>query len=234
MPSFLPQRRRRPLRSVGSGWSDTSGFRNMTILHSFTVWLYRKGVPKIVDHQQRRIEITRALWQVISERGIEGVTYQAVAEAASISVGRIQHYFASKEDLIRAGCQSIVDHAMQQHSAHTEGVDPAQELIALLVQPIPHTEAFRLGAAVWFAYIARGVVDPSIGAIVAEASRGTVTEAAALLTAAGMWAGEAERLVGLSNGLTQRVLVGVLTADDAVAMLRDEVARLSSEPKPNV
>lgn len=190
-------------------------------------------MPKVVDHEQRRAEITRALWQVISARGIEGVTYQSVAQAAGISVGRVQHYFSSKEELVHAGCRAIVDRAGQLYAERVRHLDPWAALLDLLTEPIPRIESFRQGAAVWFAYLARGVVDAEIGLIIAEASRGTVEEATSLLRAADAPAGEATRLVSLSNGLTQRVLVGVMTAEDAIAMLTDEIAHIRRSSGPS-
>lgn len=198
----------------------------MSIFYCGTVWLYCEDMPKIVDCEQRRTEITRALWVVISERGIEGVTYQEVAKAAGISVGRVQHYFASKDDLIRAGCQAIVDRASSLFTQRVQHLDPWQSLAELLTEPLPRTESFRRGAGVWYAYLARAVFDPGIGAIIADASRGTVEEAASLLRAAGAPVSEATRLVSLSNGLTQRVLIDVMTADQAAAILNREVAAL--------
>jgi TetR/AcrR family transcriptional repressor of bet genes len=190
--------------------------------------MYCKDVPKRVDHEQRRAEIVRALWTVINGRGIEGVTYQAVAGAAGISVGRVQHYFDSKEELVRAGCRAIVERATRTYSERVRSLDPWSALLELLTEPIPRTETFRRGAAVWYAYIARGVVDPEIGEIVSDASRGTVAEAASLLESAHAPPSEAERLVGLSNGLTQRVLIGATTSEEALTILRDEVAGLKA------
>jgi AcrR family transcriptional regulator len=190
-------------------------------------------VPKLVDHEQRRAEITRALWDVISDRGIEGVTYQAVAQAAGVSVGRVQHYFASKDNLIHAGCQAIVDRASRLYAERVRGLDPWQALLDLLTEPIPHTESFKRGAAVWYAYLARGVVDPGIGAIIADASRGTLDEAASLLRTAGAPPTDAVRLVSLSNGLTQRVLVGVTTPEEAAVILGNEIARLRADEPTN-
>jgi len=199
----------------------------MFVLHPFTVWWYCKEVPKRVDHDQRRLEIVQGLWAVINDRGIEGVTFHAVAQAAGISVGRIQHYFASKEELVRAGCRAIVDLASTAYDERVGALDPWPALVELLVEPIPRTESFRRGAAVWYAYIARAVVDADIGEIVAEAGRGTVEKAASLLRTAGAPPTEATRLVGLSYGLTQRVLIGVTKPEEAIAILHDEVKFLS-------
>ena len=185
-------------------------------------------MPKIVDHEQRRTEIIHALWQVIYEQGIHAASYQAVARAAGISVGRIQHYFASKQDLVRAGCQAIVDTAESVHFERTEALDPLDALTELLIQPLPRTEALRLGISVWYAYLARATADPQIREIFTKASRGTLDYAARLLEQAGAPAQEAGRLIALSNGLAQAAMVGAVTVDEAARVLHQEVDSLKS------
>ena len=190
--------------------------------------MYCKGVPKIVDHEQRRTEIIHALWQGIYEQGIHAASYQTVARAAGISVGRIQHYFTSKQDLVRAGCQAIVDTAESVHFGRTEALEPFDALTELLTQPIPRNNAFRLGTAVWYAYLAQAVADPQIMEIVTKACRETLDYAAGLLKQAGAPAQEAERLIALSNGLAQATMVGAATANEAVRILSQEVDSLKS------
>ena len=190
--------------------------------------MYCKGVPKIVDHEQRRTEIIHALWQVIYEQGIHAASYQTVARAAGISVGRIQHYFTSKQDLVRAGCQAIVDTAESVHFERTEALEPLDALTELLIQPLPRNEALRLGISVWYAYLARATADPQIREIFTKASRGTLDYAARLLEQAGAPAQEAERLIALSNGLAQATMVGAATANEAVRILSQEVDSLKS------
>ena len=190
--------------------------------------MYCKGMPRIVDHEQRRTEIIHALWQVIYEQGIHAASYQAVARAAGISVGRIQHYFTSKQDLVHAGCQAIVDTAESVHFERTEALDPLDALTELLLQPLPRTEALRLGISVWYAYLARATADPRIREILAKASSGTLEYAARLLEQAGAPTQEAERLIALSNGLAQAAMVGAVTVEGAARVLRQEVDSLKS------
>lgn len=184
-------------------------------------------MPKIVDHEQRRTEIIHALWQVIYEQGIHATSYQAVARAGGISVGRIQHYFASKQDLVRAGCQAIVDAAQSAYLERAEELEPLDALTELLIQPLPRTEALRLGISVWYAYLAQAAADPRIGEILAKASSGTLDYAGRLLEQAGAPAQEAERLTALSNGMAQAVAVGAVTADEAARILHEEVDSLT-------
>lgn len=184
-------------------------------------------MPKIVDHVQRRREIVWALWQVIHERGIDGVTFQAVATAGGVSVGRIQHYFDSKEQLIRAGAEQMV---VEAESAYRDGEklgDPRSELEALLVQPVPTAEPGRMGVAVWYAYLAKSASDPWVRNFLESTSRGTVGEAARLLVKLHVKETEslkeASRLVAFGNGITQSVLIGVLVPEAGAAAIAAEI-----------
>lgn len=192
--------------------------------------LYRVIMPRVVDHAQRRREIVYALWAVIHERGIEGVTFQAVAAAGGVSIGRIQHYFDSKEHLIRTGAEFMVAEAEKRYERAES--DPQAALVALLAQPVPTDEAGRLGVSVWYAYLAKSASDHWIRAFLEESTKGTTEEARRLLEELGMSPDkartEALRLVALGNGITQAVLVGVTESPDGIALITDEVARTTS------
>ncbi len=191
-------------------------------------------MPKIVDPAQRREEITFALWLVIYERGIAGVSLHAVADAAGISVGRIQHYFDSKRELVLDGARRIA--AMSEETWVAGDHDgSAEQLTALVRQPIPRTEAFRIGTAVWYAYLATAMADPELGEIVRGAERNgldTATHLVADLLGLGASGGTqaretAVRLVALSNGLGQAVLAGVIDVDEAMNVLDREIGALT-------
>ena len=83
-----------------------------------------------------------------------------------------------------------------------------------------------MGAAVWYAYMARAVVDPGIGEIVRRAAQGTHEEVRLLLRAGGAPEDLATTLLGMSAGLTQHVLVGALSASEATAAMTAEIDRL--------
>lgn len=171
------------------------------------------------------------MWAVIFEGGIEGVTFQAVATQAGVSVGRIQHYFGTKRALVLEGARAIVATAEHGHHVRTEGTSPEMALLQLLIQPIPTTEGFRLGTVVWYVYLAQSISDPGIGEIILEAVNGQMREVQRLVVELGTTEDAetlqlAHRLTGLSNGLAQAVLVGAISADQAVAVLAREIDSL--------
>lgn len=192
---------------------------------------YRVRMPKVVDHEERRWEIVFALWLVIARHGIEGVSLRQVAAEAGVSMGRIQHYFGTKDALVLAGCTALVDRANGGYQ-ETADATPRERLLHIVSHQIPRDDAGRMGVSVWYAYVAKSISHDGVRQVLAEARRGAEDECARLLRADGGTGAAADdvltrarRVLALADGLTLRVLVGDLEAAEAVSMLESEVAR---------
>ncbi|MEI3847936.1 MULTISPECIES: TetR/AcrR family transcriptional regulator [unclassified Microbacterium] len=57
-------------------------------------------MPKRVDHDERRGAIAEALWRVVDELGWARTTMREVARAADVSLGQLQHYFSTREEML--------------------------------------------------------------------------------------------------------------------------------------
>jgi AcrR family transcriptional regulator len=57
-------------------------------------------MPKIVDHHRRREDLALLTLRVIGAVGIENATLREIARRGGLSLGRLTHYFASKDDLL--------------------------------------------------------------------------------------------------------------------------------------
>lgn len=192
-------------------------------------YCYSGRMPRVVDHEERRREIVFALWLVISEHGIEGVSLRQVAAAAGVSMGRIQHYFGTKDALVLAGCTALVDSAYAGY-VETADAPPRDRLLRVVTQQIPRDAGSRIGVSVWYAYVAKSINHPAVRQVLAEARRDSEDECARLLRAdreVGVEAAltQARRLLALADGLTLRVLVADLEPADAVALLEHELDR---------
>ena len=73
-------------------------------------------MPRVVDHAARRSEIVLALWGVIHEKRAGRCELPRGGGGGGVSIGRIQHYFASKEELIREGCTQMVVAAQSRYA----------------------------------------------------------------------------------------------------------------------
>ncbi|MBO0610659.1 TetR/AcrR family transcriptional regulator [Myceligenerans salitolerans] len=192
-------------------------------------------MPRIVDHAQRRREIVIAVWALIARRGFEGVTLRAVATEANISVGRVQHYYASRTELVRDGCRLMLDEARSRFTAQIEPLPPVERLRALVRRAVPTSPEWALGTIVWQAYQAKTVDDAEIAGMVTEAHADAVRQAAAFIVAArrdgtlpdgGPPGDIALRLLATSEGYAARVIAGSLDADDALRALDRDVDAL--------
>ena len=63
-------------------------------------------MPRVVDIEQRRTELTDATARVIARSGIEAATMREIAAEAGWTTGALTHYFADKHDLLLATFQA--------------------------------------------------------------------------------------------------------------------------------
>ena len=96
-------------------------------------------------HAQRREEIVDAVLAVAAETGVPAVSIASVAARAGVSPGRVQHYFASKQDLLEAAFDRVNTASSERIAAAVGGdlaaAAPRQVLTVVLVELIPHDEA---------------------------------------------------------------------------------------------
>ncbi|WP_406674919.1 TetR/AcrR family transcriptional regulator [Nonomuraea sp. N2-4H] len=120
-------------------------------------------MPKIVDHAQRRDELVRAVWEVISREGIEGATVRKVAEAAGVSVGGLRHYFDSQRGLLAFAAQAVGRSVAARIAGHLHADLPGPERARLMLEELlPLDGNRRVEVDVWLACLVRSRIDESL------------------------------------------------------------------------
>ena len=66
-------------------------------------------MPKRVDHEVRRRQITGAVCRITLRGGLASATFREVAAEAGVSVRLVQYYFGSKDDLMLATQRRVSD-----------------------------------------------------------------------------------------------------------------------------
>lgn len=192
-------------------------------------------MPKQVDHEQRRADIAAAVWRLTVEEGLDAVSMRSVAAAAGVSLGQVQHYFASKDDLLLAAVDLIGAQFGRRWAAASPEPTPRALIRTYLRQLLPLDEERRVEAHVGSAFLARAPHSPRI----AEMLRGGFTWATDLLVG---WLEDAQRagqvdagrdprreartLVALVDGLAIHALVGHYPPAEAGAALDAHLADL--------
>ncbi|MGC7102396.1 TetR/AcrR family transcriptional regulator [Amycolatopsis lurida] len=176
-------------------------------------------MPKRVDHEQRRREITGALWEIARTDGLRAVTLRRVAAEAGISMNLVQYYFPAKEEMLRYGLAHLIEAASARLKTEIEAASgPRAVLRAALLGLLPVDERSRLLSAVHHAYLAYSITDPEMAALLNRIPR-ELAEQLALAIDHPSALTEVDGLVAMVTGLAMGLLVGSYTTDEAVAQV---------------
>lgn len=193
-------------------------------------------MPRKVDHDQRRRHIVESLLRITGAQGLDAVSLREVAHEAGVSMGAVQHYFASKDEMLLYALQHWL--SLSVHDRFTERVrgrlagepagDPARVLRAIAAEYLPHDTAGRADALIAIAFLSRAAVAPALAAALAPAFAGFVGTLSTVFRSGG-WPvdapAEAQRLAALLDGLRLPVLAGALSHQDALAVVDRHLAQ---------
>lgn len=181
-------------------------------------------MPKEVDHTQRRRAIADALWRVVARDGFEGVSLRHVAAEARVSMGLVQHYFRTKEQMLLFALDSMEERAGGRFAAELARLPdpppPRAAVRAFLLQLLPLDEARRTEGHSMYALLAGALRHGELGDRL-HAGMAQLHEFVTMQVAAAGVAPDADRaaatLLALTDGLAAHVLGGYLTPDRALA-----------------
>ncbi|MFC4516120.1 TetR/AcrR family transcriptional regulator [Streptomyces ehimensis] len=196
-------------------------------------------MPKRVDHDERRHRIAEALWRIASERGLDGASLRDVAAEAGISLGQLQHYFRTKDDMLVFALGHISELAARRIGARVGSLagDPSPRTLLreTLAEMLPLDDKSRTGQLVQIAYFVRAVHDERLRRHAKEgipALREFFAAQIRRATEGGDIAAdrdpdtEAMLLISLVDGLTGYVLLDVLPGEEAMRLVDAHLDRL--------
>ena len=199
-------------------------------------------MPRQVDREERRRMLAEAVFAVIAERGLAAVSLRDVAAQAGVSMGAVQHWFTTKDEMLRFA----LDHMRTRVLGRLQDrlgrlADPGRRdlLEAGLEVMLPLDEAGRQEACVNVAFVGLATTDPGYADMLRLGYQRLVDGSKAQLraaAAAGELApgvdpdGEAVALYFLAQGLIAPLLVGMLTPAEARAVLHTRLDQLFASP----
>lgn len=169
-------------------------------------------MPKQVDRRERRTVIADALLRVAATRGLEAVSVRHVAAEAGVSVGMVQHWFRSKDEMMTFALGVIGDGVQARLAAHPPTDDPRAAVRAFFVELLPLDARRRAEAQVALAFHAHVAVRPHLAETLRRDTAGLRAHLGTLVPGGEPVAGG---LLALVEGLSLHVLVGHCTAGQA-------------------
>src|SRR4030081_2122253 len=119
-------------------------------------------MPKQVDHEARRQQLAEAGCRLAGSQGLEAVSLRHVAAEAGVSMGQVQHYFTTKDEMLLFAFHTLSARVARRLAAPVQAlVQPPSTralLRALLVAMVSTDDEGRTEAPLWVAFVARAVV----------------------------------------------------------------------------
>lgn len=94
-------------------------------------------MPKIVDHDERRTDIVRAIIKVVGEGGLSGATVRSIAREGGFSSGVIAHYFANKDEMVRYAFEFVADRIFRRIDARLKQASGPDRVRIILEEHVP-------------------------------------------------------------------------------------------------
>ncbi|WP_203694074.1 TetR/AcrR family transcriptional regulator [Catellatospora coxensis] len=117
-------------------------------------------MPRQVDHDERREQLSAAVWHVVSEHGLDGLTLRAVGDAAGCTTGRVAHYFRDKNALLTHARDVMHRRMAARIDALGDFDSPRDRLRAVLQEGVPLDEERRLNSTIWAYFLMAARTDP--------------------------------------------------------------------------
>ncbi len=113
----------------------------------------------------RRDLLVATMLALVGERGLEALSVRVVAGAGGVSIGTVQHYFATKDAMLTAAFEEVVHRVRARVQGVELGDDVRQNLGCVLAELLPLDDERRTEVRVQLAFAARAAVTPGLAAI---------------------------------------------------------------------
>jgi AcrR family transcriptional regulator len=118
------------------------------------------AVPKIVDHDERRLELVDATWRIIARQGLEGATMREIAMEAGFANGALKPYFPTKDTLLEFAFSHVFNRTNQRIAEAIPGKTGLAALRAFCLEVLPLDEERINEARIVIPFWQKAVNDP--------------------------------------------------------------------------
>ena len=110
-------------------------------------------MPRLVKHDARRIEVTKAAWRVIIREGLDRTSIRAIAHELDLTTSVVTHYFRDKDALMSFILETINDHLDTRQQRNITSESGLERLEQLILSALPLDEKGRTEWTIWTAFV---------------------------------------------------------------------------------
>lgn len=119
-------------------------------------------MPKVIDHEKRKIQLAEATWKIIAEEGIEQATVRKIASASGLSVGALRHYFSTQSELLSFSMELVSERVRHRALAKTYKGNPLDIVKESISELLPADDERKIEMEVWLAFSVKMLVDTKL------------------------------------------------------------------------
>ena len=117
-------------------------------------------MPKVVDPKIRRKDIVATTSALLASGGPEALSLRKIAEKAGCTIGLINHWFSSKDDLIEAVLDDAANAAIERCKQALDNPDVTLEQVVCEFLPLDRNRASEL--RVWLVFWGLSIARPAL------------------------------------------------------------------------
>jgi AcrR family transcriptional regulator len=111
----------------------------------------------------QRDRLSNAVWQVLAQDGLPGLTLRAVADRAGCTTGLVMHAFPTKKALLLHARDLLYERtAVRADAAEAASGDPFGALAAVLGQAVDLPHGHHEESRVWVGFLAAALADADL------------------------------------------------------------------------
>ena len=196
-------------------------------------------MPKRADHGARKRQITDAVIRITVKGGLSSATFREVAAEAGVSVRLVQYYFGTKDQLLLDTQRHVAEKSvarLQRHIRDAPSDAPRDVVRTIMRSFVPADDESHDAMLMFVALFTASLLDPALKRREAETVPSSMRDVFAdQLRRAPLRQGvdperEALILLVMLTGLSQGVLDGQLTVEDAFATIDYALDRAIKTP----
>ena len=112
-----------------------------------------KDLRKKMSQDDRRLEVTQAVWQVIIRDGLDKTSMRAIAKELGSSTGVVTHYFRDKNELMLFALERIFENLHEDMTSSIKEYEGINRLEQMILAALPLESNSLDGWKVWVAFL---------------------------------------------------------------------------------
>ncbi len=121
------------------------------------------GMTKLMTTRKTSDRIIDALFAIAAERGLDEVSIREVAAGAGVSIGSVQYYCRSKDEMLVMAFERVVTQITDRSQNVAPGNSVGARMHSWLSELLPLHTVSTAESRVYLAFLARAVVVPQLG-----------------------------------------------------------------------